>query len=311
MSGIHCIVVLGLLVTGCASESGGDVAPGRPGQDYDTRPIDVTAFPADPGVVQRVLDMPFGEAAARLGSLAFEGRSHVVFSRGAEEYEQHDVYRARQDSRGDLHAVLDTPASQVEVYLVGETLYIRHDKGHLRMKSRRDVDSEPWSEIAFGSWQQSLALFGRRIGLSDPTPDSAAGREAVRYRIALVDTGGAVAWPLARPPHFRLPVAAPARWREQATPLDLRGQLWLDTASGVVTRLSMSGRLEVADRAVRPTELTVHFEGVVSDVGKVAAVKPPSAVPEIRREKRDPDPLSFFREHLDELPPKPAAPQSR
>ncbi|MBI3180480.1 MAG: hypothetical protein HYZ27_12515, partial [Deltaproteobacteria bacterium] len=221
---------------------------------------------------------------------------------------QHDVYRARQDSRGDLHAVLDTPQSQVEVFLVGETLYVRHDEGHLRMKSRRDVDNEPWTEIAFGSWQQALALFGRRLGLSDPTPEPVAGREAVRYSLALVEPERAVAWPLSRPAHFRLPVAAPARWREQATPLDVRGHLWLDLASGVVTRLSLSGRLEIADRAVRPTQLTVHYEGAVSDVGKVAAIKPPTAIPEIRRDKRPSDPLGFFREHLDEPAPKAATP---
>ncbi|MBI3178672.1 MAG: hypothetical protein HYZ27_03370, partial [Deltaproteobacteria bacterium] len=103
MRHVHSSALLGLFVlTGCSPEVEDGVVLGRPGVTYDARPIDVTAFPADNTVVQRILDMPFGEAAARLGSFAFEGRSHVVFSRGAEEIEQHDVYRARQDSRGDL-----------------------------------------------------------------------------------------------------------------------------------------------------------------------------------------------------------------
>ena len=266
---------------------------------HDTSPIDASAFHVDSNVTRHVLYMPFGEAAARLGSLKFEARSHFVFSRGGEEYEQNDIYTATQDSLGNFHVVLDTPHSQIELYLVGETVYVRHDKGHLRHKPRRDVEAEAWCELAFSSVRQALEVFQPHLQFLDPRPDKTTKRQTVRYTLALSDEAKAPTEPAAPLPKTALPVPPPARWRELARPLDLQGSIWLDVASGVMTRVALEGRLEIADRQVRPTQVSLRFDAAITDAAKVPAVKPPESIAEFRRKSRPRDMLGFFEEHLD------------
>ena len=252
--------------------------------------------------------MSFGEAAARLGSLTFEARSHFSFSRGGEEYEQNDIYTVTQDSLGNFHVILDTPNSQIEYYLVGGTVYVRYDKGHLRKKPRRDIETTAWCEIAFSSVRQVLQLFQPCLKFTDPRPDRATtGRPAIRYTLTLDEEGNQ---PLVSPTpqvvETPLPVAPPARWRELARPLDLQGHIWLDDATGILYRAALQGRIEIADRQVRPTQLSLRFEAAIKDAGKVAAVSVPESVPEFRRKRRPREQLSFFRQYLE-----PDAPESK
>jgi hypothetical protein len=271
---------------------------------YDAQAIDLTKFPGDPAVLSHILYMPFGEAATRLASLKFVARSSFVFSRGTEEYEQDDVYEVVQDSLGNFHVSLDTPDSQIEVYLIGETLYVRDDKGLLRAKPRRDIEAESWADIAFSSRRQTLELFQPRLKLTDPRPETMAGRNLVRYTLSLAakpEEAGPIPQPL---PKSLLPVPAPTRWRELARPLDLRGQVWLDSASGVLCKMQLEGRVEIADRQVRPTQLQVRYDAEVVDVGKVPSVKAPDSVPEFRRTDRPKDLLGFFSEYIEQEPAK-------
>jgi hypothetical protein len=278
---------------GCRNTPPEAIAGGA-GPDYDLSAIDLDRFAADAATRSRVLHMPFGEAAARLGSLRFEARSDFLFSRGGVEVEQKDVYAVTQDSLGNFHVVLDTPNSQIEFFLVGETVYVRHDNGHLREKPRRAIDADAWCEIAFASQRQALEFFQPRLQFSHPTPDKSTPRPSIRYTLSLADQ--AVDHP--PPPETQLPVSPPARWRELARPLDLRGHVWVDYATGVLSRVDLAGRIEIADRQVRPTQLSLRFESGVTDAAKVAPVRPGASIPELRRDRKPRDPLSFFRDRL-------------
>ncbi len=61
-------------VLGCSSADS-DAPPAGRHDGYETAELDVSDFGDDPEVRGRILYMPFGEAAERLGSLPFEGRS--------------------------------------------------------------------------------------------------------------------------------------------------------------------------------------------------------------------------------------------
>ncbi len=292
---IHLILAVVAAQAACDDPAAPSAGPGI--REHDLSEIELDNFVADATTRTRVLYMPFAEAAARLGSLEFEARSELVFSRGGEEVEQNDIYAVTQDSLGNFHVVLDTPHSQIEFFLVGETVYVRHDKGHLRQKPRRDIDADAWCELAFSSARQALEVFRPRLTFSDPTPDKSTPRPSIRYTLSLAD-GEVDAGPPRAVPATRLPVPPPARWRELARPLDLRGHLWVDYATGVVTRVDLAGRVEIADRQVRPTQLSLRFESAITNAAKVAPVRPGPAVSEFRRERRPRDPLSFFRDHL-------------
>jgi hypothetical protein len=255
--------------------------------------IDVAAFPQNPQVASRILRMPFGEAADRLGSLSFEARSFFVFNRGGEEREQTHIGRLTQDAAGNFYVGIDSGSNQVELYLIGESVYVRQEKGHLRRKPRREAGTESWRDLVWSSIQQTLGMFTPRLRFIDPRPENTAGRPAIRYRIALEPEGenGVELPPI--PPG--LPAAPASRWRELGRPLAATGNLWLDSATGVVLKLRLEGRLEVSDRDVRPTQLTLRFDGAVSKVGAVTPVVAPDSVPEFERTPPPGDVLGFFR----------------
>jgi hypothetical protein len=270
---------------------------GAEGGAVTLAPIDVTAFPQDPAVAVRILRMPFDEAAQRLGSLSFEARTFFVFNRGGEEHEQTHVGKLTQDSTGNFHVVADTGPSQVELYLIGESVYVRQDKGHLRKKPRREANTDTWREVVWSSSQQALGLFAPQLRFIEPRPDTAAGRQAVRYRVALAQEGeeGIILTPSAR----SLPVAPTSRWRELARPLAATGSVWIDSETGTILKVKLEGRLEVADRDVRPTQLSIRHDAAVSKPGAVAPLSAPESVPEHERTPPPGDPISFFRADLE------------
>ena len=298
------LVCLGLAgsVVSCRHRTPGSERQAGRALGFDPSPVDVTAFPSDPKVSQRILAMSFSEAAERLGSLSFEARTYFVFSRATEEHEQTSVARATQDSRGNYHVVISTGDNQVEAYGIGEDAYIRTDKGHLRKKARRDAETGAWSELAWSTIQESLALFRSRLRCVDPRPDTAAGRLALRFAMVLAPEGEQGLELQRQPPG--LPLPPPSRWRELAKPLDVAGSLWLDAATGVMLRVKVEGRFEIPDRSVRPTQLSLRLEATVSKPGASGPVTAPKSVPEYVRTPPPSDPIGFFRSELGEaLPP--------
>ena len=62
--------------------------------------------------------------------------------------------------------------------------------------------------------------------------------------------------------------------------------------------LTAAGRLEVRDRDVRPTQLTITTDAMISEIGVVKSVTAPESRPEYSREIPNADPLSFYRDHM-------------
>jgi hypothetical protein len=263
-------------------------------------PIDLRAFPGDPAVAAHILRMSFAEAATRLGSLSFEARTFFVFNRAGVDREQTHIGRVTQDASGNFYVLSDTGPSQVELYLVGDSVYVRQDKGHLRHKARPEAVGA-WRDLVWSSLRESLGLFAPHLRFIDARDETAAGRLVWRYRIALAPEGEpGIPLPPASP---SLPLSPTSRWRELARPLSATGSLWLDAATGVPMRLKLDGRLEVADRDVRPTQLTVRYDGAVSSAGRVKPISPPESIPELERTPPVEDPISFFRPELEAASP--------
>jgi hypothetical protein len=263
---------------------------------YDTTPIDIANFESDADLRRRILFMPFGEAAQRLGALKYEAQSNFVFSQGGQDLEQNDVFKIAYDANGALHVVSATPNNQMEMYLIGENVWVRYGKGTLRQKSRRDTDTDELTAVAWSSLAEVLALFPRAT-FSDGRRDTQNGRSVTRYHLGL-GKGVPMATSAKPVPFLPLPVTPHARWRDQAKPLDLNGTVSIDNDSGVIVKAEIDGHIEVQDRPVRPTELMVHYRANIADVGKVANLKQPKGIAEYRRPTHPRDPLSFFRDHL-------------
>jgi putative transposon-encoded protein len=293
-----------LALSACKGDSGSAaVAPHKP-VTFDTSPIDVDDFEKSPKVQRRCLYMPFGEAAARLGSLELEASSVIKLTAGTLDSEQADAYLVRQDPDENLYVRLDTPGNQIEVSIVDRKTYIRQDKGQMRVADNHDFQAPGWSDIAWSSLAQALEPFRPSLRFSQGRAGRVGDREAVRY-----DLGLAQAEPESKPkvdslPPTSLAVTAPSGWRERAKPRELAGSLFIDKATGTPLKLSLNGRIAVDEKDGRVTEMRLTYEGTVKNVGKVAKISAPKAIPEFRIATPPADPVSFFREHLPPLPPK-------
>lgn len=299
-------LVCGAALGGCSRDDRGAAIPRHRPQSFDTSALDLTDFAESTKLQHRVLYMPFGEVAARLGSVRFEGSSSFTFSRGSERYEQQDTYDVAQDAGGNFSVRLSTPHGSVEFYLVGEEAFVRLDRGHVRANDRPELGSEAWTEIAWSSMAQALEPFRPRLALTDAAQETIGGREAIRYRLALAGADVSAPQRLESVPDTPLPQRPAPAWRQSAKPLELEGTLALDRDTGVVLRLKVAGRLEIPDPKGRPTELVLRYQGGLADVGKVTEIRAPKSRPEYRVQPRVRDALSFFRRHLD--PPPAAAP---
>jgi hypothetical protein len=297
------------LSVGCGGGQKGS-ASGEPGartrNGTALAQLDATTFPDDPTTVTRIIHMPFADAAARLGSLSFDAKTQFVFSRDTDDAEQANTAKVAQDAEGNFHVAIDTGTNQVELYQIGEQVFVRQDKGHLRRKARRDVATEAWCDLAWSGLAEMLDLFAPRLRFVDGRAENVAGRQARRYELTLASAEEAPATGAA-PASSLLPVPPPTRWREQARPLDISGSVWIDSVSGVVLRSKVEGRLEISDRSIRPTQLAVRFEGSVAKVGGVPTLSAPANLPEYERAIPEADPLSFFRSELDKLAAENAA----
>ncbi len=260
-------------------------------------------FVDDIDVQREVLSTELTEAARRLGSFELEASSSFVFSRSGEDVEQLDTYAVTRDANGGSHTVIETPESSLEVYRVEDEIYVRYDKGHLRHKPLREMDVESVAELAYSGLAQTLQIFELVLAFGVPEAAKVGDRKALRVPVlAARDARSALhIAPIVRPPF--LPETPPGSWRSVARPLDVRGALWIDLATGVVTRAEIDGRVEIADRDVRPTQLTLRYHSQLSHIGAVPTITAPKARPEFRRQRPPSDQLSFFRHQL----PAPAA----
>lgn len=289
-----------LLWIGCTAQPEAQTENRRIAERYDTSPIDVNALDTDSATRIRVLAMPVGEVVTRLDSLRFKARSYFAFSRGNRELTQADRYEAHFDANNNYHTVIDGGDGKVEAIGVGDTLYVRHNRGHFRRKASREAEArDRWGALAWSSLRGALEPFFSRLVLEKGPSESLQGRKTVRYRLKLGAPAGEEEQVVSALPVSTLPTAPPSRWRETAKALGLSGDIWIDADTGVVLQSKFEGRLEVEDRDVRPTQLTVRYQSEILEPSIAPAVEsPPKSREEYSRTPRPVDRLSFFRDRI-------------
>lgn len=288
------LVLAFIALAGCKGERNkAELARHNP-NSYDTTAISLDGFADNAKLQRRVLYMPFGEAAARLGSLELNATVNTVWTSGTRENTQDDTYMVRQDANDNIAALLDTGLNQIELYIVSRDLYIRQDRGHMRKIDIHDFQAPSWPDIAWSSMAEALEPFRPALRFGDGRESSVGGRTAMRYDLALQPREPQDSVKVEGMPTTSLAVAPPAGWREHATPRELTGSLYVDKATGVPLKLTLTGRVTVDEK----TSLQLKYDGEVKNVGTAASVTAPRAIPEYRIATPPADPVSFFREHL-------------
>ena len=294
-----CKIFLICLILGntlaCQSDSRAEVVQKVP-ETYAEH-LQVEEFHSNEDVQNRILNLTFQETRARLTSLLFEAESTMTFRRGEDKWEQKDNYEAACDALGQQRIILNTPEHQVEAYLFGGTLYIGQDKGKLREKDARGLELSDWGELAYSSLAQALAPFRPKLGFSQPSPVEVGNRAAFRFNLEIKEPQQGEAVTLL-PTHGR-PVRIPALWRELSQATDIDGYITIDRDTGVILRSKITGKLEISDREVHPTQLVVQYQSGITEIGNSEPLtKPERTSPEVRRSAPVSKPLHFFRKQL-------------
>ncbi|MCK5688568.1 hypothetical protein KAI87_04815 [Myxococcota bacterium] len=295
-------LILSTLIASCSSGGSTLSGGGRPEeQEWDISAINIDTMGENDNEKRRVLYMTFGEASARLGSFRFEATSYFNFDRGKTTYDQSDHYLLERDGLGNMHGRLVTPQNETEYYLIGETLYVRQDMGHLRHKKRQDSEATFWPELIFASLGESVELFSQGLILENPNATLFDNRQTTRFQLRVDSLSKTNLGKIDRKKRS-LPIAPTSHWRTLAKPLDLTGHLWVDNQNGVPIKIKMEGRLDISDRAVRQTELKVKFEAAISEIGAVKPIEAPKNRAEYTRKRKPRNLLNFFKH---KLPPPP------
>ena len=292
------LFLLGLILVGlqgCQSESRAQATQRVP--DSFGERLQVEVFHTDEVVQHRILNLTFREARSRLTSLLFEAESTMTFRRGEEKWEQTDHFEAAADALGQERVILNTPEHKVEAHWMGNKLYIAQDHGKIREKEARGLELSDWGEMAYSSLSQVLSPFRPNLSFSAPTQTEVGNRNALRFKIEMkepVQTEG-----VDNVATQGRPVKVPALWRELSRPTDVQGYLTIDQETGIILRSQITGKLEIADREVHPTQLVIQYQSGVTQIGNSEPLaKPSRASPEPRRKAPISKPLHFFREHL-------------
>ena len=249
------------------------------------------------------LDLGANSLTTRLEALGphrLEISTQLSIGRGADHYEQADSYVLVLDPRGNYQVLLSNADAQLDTTRIGEELFVRYDRGHLRRKSRRDMDADAPPQRVLLALAQCLQPFlGASLG--DGRSETVQGRSASRYPLHL-----------GRAENIQAPAAVlrgtppTAAWRSQARPLGLQGHVVLDGVSALPLAAEVDGRLEVPAKPAPPTQLRLQCSLKIVDLGRVQALKVPTrVVAEYRRLPRDRDPLGFFRDQLPAAAAKP------
>lgn len=293
-------IALGAALAACSRNT--STAPRAPGMQlgFDVRPIDAETLATNIQERHRALMMPVGEMAARLGSFRYDAEDTIrIEDSNGQLLSDKTRSFVLWDQNGSVHMQTANPTRSLELMAIGEKAYVRLDRGHLRYKSRRDVDVHEMVNAAAAGLSGLLSAYGGAT-LSKPESGVLGEVSVWTYNVAAKEREVGEA-PQAHAPLSpgALPQPLPATWSEGASHKEITGKLAVDAATGTILRASVEGRMQINVGQTRPLTLTLMHRHVVRNVGNVSVIEAPSGtLSEYRRPLRPREPLAFFKQHL-------------
>ncbi len=263
---ICATVCLGLATSCFSSEA--PVERSRAGRvQVKLTPIELSRLSADSEQLARVLSMPFVEIAERLPPFTFECEAEMSFTKGNKSFRQVDRHSYREDDAQNFHAAIrSSDTKEIEVWLQGTDLLVRHGTGRVRTTPRRDIEIEKWGELALSPQSHTFELFYPYLAVEDKGTEEFEGRNVRRFSFVLNEgaTLTKESYPLPRSETRLAPVAG---WRERAKPIEVSGYVLIDAESTVAVQSSFRGRVNIVESGDSPqnSELTLRFESTIRD----------------------------------------------
>ena len=287
--------VLGGPQAGCKRRAPRAVKVPPIAQNFDAGPIDAGALEEAPAVRRHVLNMGLPELQHRLPAFRLRSQSTLGIKPSGQDAitRVHDVHLV-VDERGNTWLRSGNSEHSWEIIALDAKAYVRQDRGHLRVKRRQEMELTEMLESQASGLRQMLQMF---VGASVAHPERDTVQNRPVYRYSIVHTEHEDPTAEVSPSMTLLPVAAPSRWREEATHPHLDGSLVVDAETGVVLSAQATGTLQLLAPGGAPASLTLRLNHTVSDIGRITPIAEPQAsIAEFRRPIRPRDPLHFFKE---------------
>jgi hypothetical protein len=263
----------------------------------------IGAFPESLEVQEYLVRKTAKSLGDIVGAFKIMANARYEFTRNSESHIQEDTYELTQDTQGHFHLKIVTPLHSIELYHVGEHVYVRHDRGLLRQKRQQVLDLAVWTDLVSSSLGDALEVFRPYLFFAESTQSTYQKRQIRRFSILLngsAQNDDSSPMPPVRPSLLALPIAPMARWRKEAKPTDLEGSIVVDEDTALILSAKLKGKLDVMDRDVRPTQVLLTYTYKLLDLGKPQKIRVPSHVEEFSRVPPPGDPLQFFRAYLEE-----------
>ncbi len=247
--------------------------------------IDAYALEERPDLKAHVLGMRFEEVIARMGFVEYDGTARFLLKRNGHTIDVPETSQIRHGLHGSFRVrQLDTDGLVTrEIIYDNGILYGQNGpKGKMRVMG---IIKDAGPKIRDEAWQPLRVFsgyYGPRFGLRKIGSTNVNGRSAANYELALLDGSSLIEVP---------------GMKGAKKPIALRGNLFVDDATGVPIKCDLKGRLEIPpEKQEKNTnagqlDLTLTFE--VKPV-EGEEMKPKDFVPEIKRREVDLDPLAFL-----------------
>lgn len=240
--------------------------------------------------IRRVFQMSAAEAAERLGPHQMSSHVEFTWTNGSQQVSLDEDHTLTFGSPGDFIARLDSgdklsdTRQGMEIERLGGRVWARSRFGHFRERNRDRGAAERYREQVYGVMPTLYQLFQGRVALiKEGAADSASGRKAIKYAIALAQLGttpdaeaGPHLPPLAFPKegpdaHLKRELDFDAKRTAQT----LEGRLLVDAETAVILDATIRGTLEAAGESGAKSQLQMSVSQHVSAVGKDPNLAPP------------------------------------
>lgn len=248
--------------------------------------IESDALDERPDLRSRVLNMSFDEVVERIGFARFTASARFLLKRNGHTIDVPENTVLAHGLHGSFSLVQTDKDGAVtrEVIYNNGVLYGRNGhKASMRVLGAVEGTEAKIRDEAWQPLRVFTSYYGPRCGLEKVGPSTVKSRGATEYRFVLLDGS---------------PVIVAPNMKGEKKPISLDGRLFVDEATGVPLKASLTGRLEIppGDPAQNPTpgilELSLQHE-VETIEGQ--EIKPKEFIPTISRRQVDLDPLAFLQ----------------
>jgi hypothetical protein len=245
-------------------------------------PIDAYLVGERPDLLQRVLNMRYEEAVARMGFIAYDGTARFTLVRNKHQLDLVEKTHIEHGLHGSFRVLQKDKDDAIARELVynGGVMYVRNGPGKMRVQGLVEHRHLEMLDEAWQPLRVYTSYFGPRVGLRKEGAATVKGRGAAKYAFELRDGSEYVEVP---------------GMKGKKKPVSLSGSLFIDEKTGVPIQVKLRGELEIppakADQKVGRLKLALDY---TIETIEGAEVKPKDFVPTIKHRPVDLDPLAFL-----------------